>query len=59
MQLLTRQKYNKVMTQLAELNGVETVTQQFNVTPSVQQKLKEKLQESSKFLSLINVYIVR
>ena len=59
MQLLTRQKYNKVMAQLAELNGVETVTQQFNVTPSVQQKLKEKLQESSKFLSLINVYIVR
>lgn len=58
MQPLTRKKYNKAMTELANLNGVETVTQKFNVTPSVQQKLKEKLQESSEFLKQINIFII-
>ena len=38
----TRFKFNKAMAKLAELNGVENVAQKFSVTPSVQQKLKEK-----------------
>ncbi|MFA2923739.1 phage major capsid protein, P2 family [Acinetobacter pittii] len=58
MQPVTRLKFNAAMTQLAALNEVETVSQKFNVTPSVQQKLKEKLQESSEFLKRINIYLV-
>lgn len=58
MQPVTRLKFNAAMTQLAALNEVETVSQKFNVTPSVQQKLKEKIQESSEFLKRINIYLV-
>lgn len=54
----TRFKFNKAMAKLAELNGVENVAQKFSVTPSVQQKLKEKIQESSEFLNRINIYLV-
>ncbi len=55
---LTRQKYNAVMTKLAQLNGVETVSQKFNVEPTIQQKLEEKIQQSSEFLSRINIHLV-
>ena len=41
--------------QLASLNDVTTVTQRFNVVPRVQQTLEQKMQESSSFLSRINV----
>lgn len=58
MLLNTRKKYNAAMVQLASVNGVETVSTQFNVLPSIQQKLEEKIQESSAFLSLINVFLV-
>ncbi|WP_333669436.1 phage major capsid protein, P2 family [Acinetobacter guillouiae] len=58
MLLNTRKKYNAAMVQLASVNGVETVNTQFNVLPSVQQKLETKIQESSAFLGLINVFLV-
>lgn len=58
MLLNTRKKYNTAMVQLASVNGVETVNTQFNVLPSVQQKLETKIQESSAFLGLINVFLV-
>lgn len=58
MLLNTRKKYNAAMVQLASVNGVETVSTQFNVLPSIQQKLETKIQESSAFLSLINVFLV-
>ncbi|MDU5498941.1 MAG: P2 family phage major capsid protein, partial [Acinetobacter baumannii] len=54
----TRTKYNKVMVELAKLNGVENVSQKFNVTPTVQQKLEDKIQESSEFLKKINIFLV-
>ena len=55
----TRTKYNKVMVELAKLNGVEKVSQKFNVAPSVQQKLEDKIQESSEFLTRINIFLVQ
>lgn len=54
----TRLKYNAVMKQLAKLNNVEKVSQKFNVEPSVQQKLEDKIQLSSAFLQKINVFHV-
>lgn len=54
----TRTKYNKAMVELAKLNGVENVSQKFNVTPTVQQKLEDKIQESSEFLKKINIFLV-
>ena len=55
----TRFKYNAAMQKLAELNGVEQVSQKFNVTPSVQQKLEDKIQMSSAFLQKINIFLVQ
>ena len=49
----TRFKYNAAMKQLAKLNNVEKVSQKFNVEPSVQQKLEDKIQLSSAFLQKI------
>lgn len=54
----TRTKYNKVMVELAELNNVEKVSEKFNVTPTVQQKLEDKIQQSSEFLKKINIFLV-
>lgn len=54
----TRVKYNQAMAQLAALNGVATVSEKFTVTPSVQQTLETKIQESSAFLQKVNVYLV-
>ena len=54
----TRTKYNKVMVELAKLNGVEKVSQKFNVTPTVQQKLEDIIHESSEFLKKINIFLV-
>ena len=51
----TRVKFNAYMSQLAMLNGVDDVAKKFTVEPSVQQTLETKMQESSAFLSMINV----
>ncbi|MDC4826126.1 phage major capsid protein, P2 family [Acinetobacter baumannii] len=58
MRLNTRKKYTAAMTQLAAINGVTTVTEKFAVDPSVQQKLEEKIQLSSEFLTRINIFLV-
>lgn len=55
----TRKALNAYYTQLAALNNVANVHEQFTVTPSVQQTLEAKIQESSAFLGRINIIGVR
>lgn len=50
----TRRLFNAYVSQIAALNGVEDATQSFSVEPSVQQKLEDRIQESSDFLQRIN-----
>lgn len=54
----TRFKYNQFTAAIAELNGVETVGEKFNVSPTVQQTLQTRIQESSAFLGMINMITV-
>jgi P2 family phage major capsid protein len=58
----TRQKYNQWLSRQAEINTQDLSTVQqglrFNVSPEVEQKLENKIQESSDFLKKINVYPV-
>jgi len=51
----TRVAFNSLLTRISTLNEVSDATQKFAVTPSVQQKLETKIQESSAFLSRINI----
>lgn len=51
----SREVLDAYMARLATLNGVRSAERQFTVTPSVQQKLETKIQESSAFLSKINM----
>lgn len=55
----TRVVFNRYLDRQAELNGVSPDTvhagQKFTVSPSVQQKLNDKQQESSAFLQAINI----
>lgn len=51
----SRIQFNKLRRRIAELNGVESATESFAVEPSVQQTLERRIQESSAFLSQINV----
>lgn len=51
----TRKQFNAYKQRLAELNQVETAADLFSVTPSVQQTLEAKMQQSSAFLSAINM----
>lgn len=51
----TRVLFNAYLAQLAALNSVPDATKKFTVTPSVQQTLETKIQESSAFLSKINI----
>lgn len=51
----TRAAVNAYLSQLAKLSGVDSAEKQFTVAPSVQQTLESKIQESSAFLSQINV----
>lgn len=54
----TRVHLNGYIERLAALNGVDpgAVVSKFTATPSVQQTLENKIQESSQFLQSINVY---
>ncbi|CAM3041187.1 phage major capsid protein, P2 family [Dichelobacter nodosus] len=54
MQNQTRKKYNQFLARIAEVNSVSDATQKFNVTPSIEQKLLEKVQDSDPFLRAIN-----
>lgn len=51
----TRNLFNAYQQRLAELNHVSAVVATFAVDPSVQQTLETKMQESSAFLSAINM----
>ncbi|RUR27688.1 phage major capsid protein, P2 family [Vreelandella nanhaiensis] len=51
----TRIKFNQYRDRLAQLSGVNSASEQFNVEPSVQQTLESTMQESSDFLSRINM----
>ncbi|SDE41385.1 phage major capsid protein, P2 family [Paraburkholderia lycopersici] len=55
MQNKTRVAFNAYLAAIAKLNSVPLATEKFTVDPSVQQKLETKIQESSTFLSKINV----
>lgn len=51
----TRTLFNGYLGQVATLNGVETATAKFTVEPTIQQTLETRMQESSQFLTMINV----
>ena len=51
----TRVKFNAYMSEIATLNSIDDVTKKFTVSPSVQQTLETRMQESSEFLSKINM----
>lgn len=51
----TRILFNQFAAQVAKLNGVPDATQKFAVDPSVQQRLEKRIQESSDFLSRVNI----
>ncbi|TCP13759.1 P2 family phage major capsid protein [Crenobacter luteus] len=53
----TRQQYNKYLSAIAQLNGVDidAVISKFSVDPTVQQTLESKVQESSAFLKAVNI----
>jgi len=55
----TRQQFNAFTEQVASLNGVQSTAATFAVEPSVQQRLESRIQESSEFLSQVNVLGVR
>lgn len=51
----TRVLLNAYLEQVAKLNGIPDATTKFTVSPAVQQTMENKIQESSQFLSSINV----
>lgn len=51
----TRLAFNAYLAQLATLNSVPSATEKFTVAPTIQQKLENKMQENSDFLSRINI----
>lgn len=55
MQKDTREAFSQLLTRLAELNDVRDATETFDMKPSVQQALETRMQESSAFLSRINI----
>lgn len=50
----TRLAFNAYMAAIAALSGVPSAAEKFAIAPSVQQKLENRIQESSDFLSRIN-----
>lgn len=51
----TRKCFNDYTAKLAEINQVTSVCEKFTVSPSIQQRLETRIQESSAFLGKINV----
>ena len=51
----TRLLFAAYLQDQATLNGVQSVAQKYNVAPSIQQKLENRIQESSAFLTAINI----
>lgn len=58
MQNETRVLFDQFTSRVAQLNGVSDVAKTFSVEPSVSQTLEAKIQESSEFLTQINLYPV-
>src|SRR4051812_39253091 len=54
----TRLLFNAYVSQLGDLNGVADATVKFNVAPAVEQKLEERIQQSSEFLTRVNFITV-
>ncbi len=50
-----RQQYHRLQAAIARAYGVESVREEFNVTPSMAQTLNDKITASSTFLARINV----
>lgn len=55
MQPETREKLDAYTAEIGKINGAKNVAQTFNVTPSVAQSIELRLQETSHFLSLVNI----
>ncbi|MES2300568.1 MAG: phage major capsid protein, P2 family [Pseudomonadota bacterium] len=58
MKNITRAKFNSMVSQIALLNGIDpsiVQTTKFTAAPSVQQTLEQRVQDSSEFLSKINI----
>ncbi|SEM52187.1 phage major capsid protein, P2 family [Halomonas caseinilytica] len=51
----TRQEFNRFAQRVAQLSGVPSAGESFSVEPSVQQTLENRIQESSEFLSSVNI----
>jgi P2 family phage major capsid protein len=51
----TRIAFEGYASQIAQLNATSSVQHTFSVVPTVQQKLEDKIQESSEFLKKINI----
>lgn len=51
----TRVKYNAYLQQIAQLSGVPSAAEKFTVSPTIQQRLETRMQESSAFLQAINM----
>lgn len=51
----TRQEFNRFAQRIAQLSGVPSAGESFAVSPSVQQTLETRIQESSDFLGSINI----
>lgn len=56
MHLQTRKLYDAFTAHIAELNGVSNAATKFSVAPQVEQRMEERIRESSDFLKKINVY---
>jgi P2 family phage major capsid protein len=54
----TRVKFHALSTQVAKLNGVASASEKFDVQPSVQQTMENRIQESSDYLAMVNVHPV-
>lgn len=54
----SRKNFKDYLARVAQLNGVDSATESFTVSPSVQQKLESAIQESSAFLGSVNSYAV-
>lgn len=58
MKTATRVQFEDYLSKVAELNGISDATKKFAVDPTVQQTLETKIQESSQFLSSVNLVTV-
>lgn len=54
----TRKSFVQLCSRLAKSYGVDAVTRQFTVAPSIEQRLQDKIVEQSEFLPKINVITV-